>query len=379
MNISKTNNTFKGYDVIPLRALYMQGLRTQGEINIFREIKRITDKEGLNLFLNQDCCNITEQFSKKADFEKHLSIWGQDTKAFVLNKQGKTILWNTKESLMSEKGLGELNDFKIDFKKYMPRGGNYFLGYNQKGDKWILINSQTITDNDNFNKFGDIPTQKHIKELFNVEDKNIFVLNIFNDDLDEVIRPIGYPNILVNDYDLSLVNLEKMKEKFPGSYETINGIKNFIKKEQQDELKFPTDEICEQLKQWGFNPIRIGGRYIDDINYMNAIAFNNNRGKISYITNSTRKSYPELEYLEKLFEEDLKTKVPDISDTYFVSGGKRQQKSEYAYDELYGTGLQNRNTIMDILANRFGGIHCMTAEIPDFDKLKVKETMNVLI
>ena len=118
----------------------------------------------------------------------------------------------------------------------------------------------------------------------------------------------------------------------------------------------------QKLKQFGFNPIKIAGKYADDINFINALAFENSNGKLLYITNSTKHSTPELEYLEKLFEEDLRGKVTNIGDIYFVSGGKREETQEF-----FSRGFAKGNVIMDVLANRLGGIHCMCSEIPNFD------------
>lgn len=100
--------------------------------------------------------------------------------------------------------------------------------------------------------------------------------------------------------------------------------------------------------------------------------FKNNNNKISYITNSTRGSYPELEYLERLFEEDIRTKVPNFGHIYYVSGGEKEQKVINHSDGFcidLSHGFDKDNAIMDILANRNGGIHCMTAEIPDFNNI----------
>ena len=92
------------------------------------------------------------------------------------------------------------------------------------------------------------------------------------------------------------------------------------------------------------------------------VLFENSNGKLLYITNSTKHSTPELEYLEKLFEEDLRGKVTNIGDIYFVSGGKREETQEF-----FSRGFAKGNVIMDVLANRLGGIHCMCSEIPNFD------------
>ena len=370
---SSTNINFCGYDAIPLKAFYMQGLVKQGEANIFREMKGIAQREGLDIFLNQDCITYKTEINNGSKLSKHLSIWGQDNKAFVLNKSGKTILWNAKEPPMESHNSGAFEDYNVDIKKYMPRGGNYYIGYYENGDKWLLVNGMSIADSKGFEKFGDTPTKELLYDLFDVRPENLHILTPdFSSDMDELVRPMGYPYILVNDYNLSLKNLEMMKDKFPNCYETYSTIKRYLQKfileEKTTKFVKSADEICNILTEYGFKPIRIGGRYCDDINYMNALAFKNSKNGISYITNSTRKSYPELGYLEKLFELDLKEKFPNVTDTYFVSGGKRTVYMRMC-ESVLSHGLRLRNVIMDILANRLGGIHCMTAEVPDFDKI----------
>jgi len=163
-----------------------------------------------------------------------------------------------------------------------------------------------------------------------------------------------------------------MREKFPNSIDIFDTIEKFltnkIRNISECDALLSTDEICKQLEGFGFIPIRIAGRYCDDINYMNALAFENKNGNISYITNSTKKSYPELTYLEKLFEEDLREKVPRVDTIHYITGGKRTA-FDRQNESYYSKGFTFRNGIMDILANRKGGIHCMTAEVPDFDKI----------
>ena len=367
---NSANTSFKGYDVIPLRGLYMQGLRTRGETNLFREMKNIAKKEGIDLFFNQNNTQITPELIKTKIIDVALSIWGQDRKAFVQNKNGKTILWHKSEKVLDKENLGGLKDYNIFPEIFLPRGGNYFVGYKPNGEKWLLINGMSVCSNENSEDSKDVPKEIQLTELFDTKKENIFQINEFSDDLDEKMRPIGYPYILVNDFELSLNNLEKMKNIFPKSYEVYTSLKKYISNRLENQLE-NADTTYERLKAFGFQPIKIAGRYSEGINYMNAIAFENNKGGFSYITNSTKKSYPELQYLEQLCEKELKEKVPKITDTYFVSGGKRliEEKRSNSLFELYGHGLQNRNVIMDILENRQGGIHCMTAEIPDFEKI----------
>ena len=366
---------FKGYDIIPLKALYMQGIRKDGEAKVCNEISDIAKKEGFNLLINQDCKKFTRMFTTPALYNVRLSLWGQDNKSFVMNGMGKCILWNTKESLMEPNCMGELSDYNMYAKKYLPRGGNYYLGQKENGEKWILINGTSIVDDANFDEYCDKPTRNHICKFFDVKPENIFVIDDFVNDIDEIVRPIGFPYILVNDYKLSLKNLEKMKGKFPASNKLYNRLKHYINmqlyRETTSDIIPSCDKVCKILEKSGFRPIRIAGRFNEDINYMNAIAFQNNRDKISYITNSTKYSYPELDYLEKLFEDDLRNKISRVSDVYFVSGGRRNPSEESGKFHIFlEHGLENRNNIMDILANKMGGVHCMCAEIPDFDKLK---------
>lgn len=379
---TQSNITHKGYDIIPLKGLYMQGLHRRGELSLFREMKKIAQKEGLDIFHNASPVAKGSNVETKSfcwgihdTAAKPISKWGQDYKAFVLNRKGKTILCNLKESPYDSDVLNQFYDYRIDERKYMPRGGNYYLGYKPNGDKWLLINEISIYSKDCFENHGNLPTKEHLLELFDVKPENLFILLDPNNDLDEIIRPVGYPYILVNDYKLALKNLEKMKAKFPDCDEIYQYIKNFltekIKITETTNKEISTDQICDTLTEQGFKPIRIAGRYGDGINYMNSLAFFNNKNGVSFITNSTKGSYPELEYLEKIFEQDLRERVKNVTEVHFVSGGIRTNKEKNApspYPE-YDNRLKDRNVIMDILANDLGGIHCMTAEIPDFEKI----------
>lgn len=370
MNNKVSTINFKGYDAVPLRALYMQGMTKRGERIIVQQMKKIAEQEGVELIVNNPIKKPTDDL--KTIYNKMLSIWGQDRKAFVQNRFGKQLLWSTKEVVDDENIKPYFADFEINAESYMPRGGNYYVGYKENGEKWLLINGFSLVDQNSFDEFGDEPTEEHLKDLFDVKTENIIKLYDISNDIDEIVRPVGYPYILVNDYNLSFENLEKMYQKFPQSIDIYDEIKKFLTskiKATSECSAFPAaDKICKELEEFGFVPIRIGARYSKDINYMNAIAMKNKNNNITYITNSTKKSYPELEYLEKLFDAELRSKVPKIDTTYYVSGGKRTA-FERELEQDFSRGFQFRNVIMDILANRLGGIHCMTAEVPDFDKI----------
>ena len=88
---------------------------------------------------------------------------------------------------------------------------------------------------------------------------------------------------------------------------------------------------------------------------MNAIIHKRNDGKLVYITNSAEnlgKGRTE-EQLQKMFEKDLRKKVPNIAKVDFILGKKARFFGE--------------NNIFNYLISD-GGVHCMCAEEPDFDK-----------
>ena len=371
MNILPVQNNinFKGYDAVRLKGLYMQGLTSPAEKRIFNEVKEIANKERLSLFINQCSRKLSRSISNSPKRDERLSVWGQDRKAFVEKSGIPTILWHSSEKLLSKKKLCPLGSYAVEAAGMFPRGGNYYIGYKDNGDKWLIMNSISVYDDKAYKAFGDLPSAEMLPKMFDVAPKNIFYIREFSKDLDEVIRPIGYPYVLVNDFEETFKNIEKLEKAFPNSFEIINRLKKYAKTYGDD---FTSNKI-EVLESNGFIPIKIGADYEAGINFMNAIAFKNENNKISYITNSTKGSHPELEYLEQLFEEDMRLKVPNLEKIYFVSGGAKEEQKTVNYDglgiNLPPFGFAKENAIMGILADRHGGIHCMTAEIPDFEKL----------
>ena len=363
-----TGISYKGHDVTRLRGLYMQGLCKRGHSKVFEEMKIVANKEGLDLFLNQANQSFEKEFSQRVFVPSFMTIWGQDKKAFIKNKLESLILWNTKDGSPLHGFEMPYENIKIREENYFPRGGNYYLGYNKNGERWLLIHERSIKEcKKNFND-TELPSREQLVEIFDVKKENIITLPLTVDDLDEMVRPVGFPYVLVNDYKESLNNLELMKEKFPKSDEVYYYAKKYLEEKISGEsVTGMTEQILKILSDYGFKPIKIGARYHHDINYLNALAWENNSGKISYLTNSTKDSYPELDFLESLFDKLLREKIPEISDVYYISGGERTdaEKNSEAFANLMSMGFNNRNVIMDTLATYQGGIHCMTAEIPE--------------
>ena len=369
-----TNNTnFNGYDAIRLRGLYMQGLNSPAKKRIFNEMKEICKKEGLDLFINQNNTRIARTIDESAKIDPLLSIWAQDRKAFVKKNGTPTILWHSCEKIFNKSELGPLSYYETEVARDFPRGGNYFIGYKDNGEKWLMINSSSVYSEKAAKCFGDLPPVRELPRIFDVKPENIYYINEFTRDLDESVRPVGYPYVLVNDYGEVLKNIEKLQEKFPNSSEIIEKLKRHAHTYYGNIGKKITENQIQSLEAFGFKPLRIGAHYEEGINFINALAFKNPNNKISYITNSTKGSLPELEYLEKLFEEDLRVKMPDIGNIHFVSGKEKDNPTkriiadtEFSFPSL---GFKEDNAIMNILANNHGGIHCMTAEIPDFIRI----------
>ena len=122
MNNKVSTINFKGYDAIPLRAIYMQGMTKRGERIILQQMKKIAKQEGVELVVNNPVKLPNDDL--RTIYDKIVSIWGQDRKAFVQNRYGKEILWSTKEGVYAEEIKPFFLDFEINAESYMPRGGN---------------------------------------------------------------------------------------------------------------------------------------------------------------------------------------------------------------------------------------------------------------
>ena len=366
---SSTN--FKGYDVLPLKGLYMQGWENYSEQKITKEMLSITQKENIHLFINSCDKIIKDKVQSFHRIGTCLSVWAQDTKEFVFGNNVKKIMCNLREDIIKSENLSELSSYNVVGRKNLPRGGNFYIGYKPDGEKWMLISTKTIMKNLNsiykdeyeegtklkglYNK-EELVTLGEISTIFDVKMKNIHLLNTSYEDLDMLVRPMGYPYVLVNDYKETLKNIEKLQKKFSNSKvvaKLLSGIKKY---------EWTGDILKKSLEEQGFVPIKIGGAYANNVNFLNALAFRTKNGGISYITNSTKHSSPELEYLEKLFEEDLRSKIHNIENVYFVSGGNAKENGSL-------TECDKMNEIMQWLREKYGGIHCMIAEIPDFSKV----------
>lgn len=299
--------------------------------------------------------------------------------SFILDKGAKTILWNSKVEPIPANRMSDLTDFYTYYYENIPRGGNYYIGFKPDKSKWMIISSKTVQDEnempnfsiEGFRSLNEKVTKSVICSRFDIKPENLYIVDTSIRDLDEIIRPIGYPYVLINSADECLKNIYLLKNKFKNDAAMTNLLNNMVEFVKTNTYRDYSDKVEEFLKNKGFIPIKIGGWYSKDINFINALAYKDKNSKISYITNSTGDSIKGLECLEELFARDLREKVDNINDMDFISVGKAGIESMQDIKNINTgtTSAVNRNQMMSTLANYNGGIHCMTSEIPDFDKI----------
>ncbi len=317
--------SFKGYDAAPLRNIYIDFAHG---FPIREEMQDICKKENISLRKVFD------------GFE-----WAQDNKCIIHNN-GKTYMI----------GAGNLSDDCINIMegkygipgRWEPgflTGGNTFIGKFPNGEKWLITGQGIYHDN-----------IKNISKCYGIKEENIHQIPKPDFHIDLGIRPIGYPDILVNDPEIAEQNLEKLNDGSKEFEELRNTFKAY--KEGASITYASTDEICHALEKIGFNPIRVGGVYYNGINFMNAIVNKHPDGTMGYITNSSECKNHIYTKLQKVFEDEIRAKVPAITDFYFVQGIRRSP---------YRTQIEKTH-MLDSLKFYHGGIHCMSLEEPDFDK-----------
>jgi len=320
MNINLPS--FKGYDAVPLKSLYIEANHS-GPIE--KEMEAIGKKENIEI-----------------RYYPSPNMWAQDDKT-IIEKNGKPFIVadeNIEPTVLNS--LKQFYGIEGDWDYGFLTGGNTFIGKYPNGEKWLITGEEP---DDNF--------KNYISECYQIKKENIHAIPKPDFHIDMGIRPIGYPDVLVNDPKIAEENLKKLNDGSRGYREfkkAFDRIRHFYETNYDS-----TDKICDELKKLGFNPIRIGGVYYSGINFMNAIVNKHDDGTMSYITNASAcktKIYTEL---QKIFEEELKEKAPNIKTTHFVKG---------SYTVLPHT----KSYMTDAIENKSGGIHCMTMEEPDFDR-----------
>ncbi len=393
MKINFSPVKFKGYDAVPLKTLYMQGLPDKEACSFFEELKKIGKEENFDVFVHSNGKLLNDTKVAKIIKEER-DIWAQDNKIIRPNSKVLSskleLLGNAVPSEFANLAQKDIQPTNTVFE-----GGNMFIGKKDNGEEYILVGVETLmtsgmfeclkeenvkaidgdllkefmdygmvtTEEDgggdivNFKTFEENPdysekAKEIMAEEFGVKKENIFVIKQPNFHLDMNIRPIGYPYILVNDPEIAIKNLGKIR----GAKDVLESTK---KQEEQREKEYcDIETTIKELESYGFKPIRIAGNYgAREVNFMNAIVNKHEDGSITYITNSSNCDEKAYNKLEKIFEKELKKKGPKVKKVHFVQG-----------ENEISPKINTRNPMMTQLFVTNGGVHCMVCEEPDFSK-----------
>lgn len=389
---------FSGYSACPIKRLYLQPNLDERNIEIARELKAIGDKESFDVAIqvNDKVYNNPDQVNLK-ELGK-IAPWSQDNKVILGTKNGIEIADSGLVKKTIEKLVPQLSKaLNIKYKKMnsVLEGGNYFIGKKNNGEYYALVGKSDLKDtafkiacekngiklryysefldiknsscqnestnpkvksaitdfNQNKDKYIEKAKTAIAKDL-NVKAENIYCLSQPDYHLDTRIRPLKYPYVLVNDYNLSIETLNKFACN--NSENRIDGVikETVINYKSGEKIYEEQEKVIKELENLGFKPIRVPGCFDDATNFINAVVHQRPDGKLIYITNKSKHNYGEFD-LNKAFEKVLKEKVPQIEKVYFVSGADNYDGDSY---------------ISKILENDSAGIHCLVAEHPDFDR-----------
>lgn len=258
--------------------------------------------------------------------------------------------------------LGEIS------KQCHIKGGNYFItkGANNKDE--LLIGQNEL---DKFNL-------EQLKEMFQTD--KIHIIPQADYHLDLFIRPLKDKKVLVADdemmskilidgfnkiQNLILSKPQSEREQYKNVYINVGTYAQCFEKIISQNPLPKADKVEEALIKGGYEPIRVPGRLFELLandegnyllkplhNYINASVHINDSGEIVYITNKsvlddklslTNEIQKETGFsLEQAFKDAVS---PYVDKIYFVSGK----------DNAIGN---------ELLPEYFGGIHCMTMEVP---------------
>ena len=383
--------SFKGHSAGRIKALYMQNSNLPAQIPIYNELRTIGQKHNFDVFIhNQD---EIQSGTMKYTSPKHCEyeLWSQDNKT-ILHKNGQTVvvsgMYMPQTEHIAAESFAKTRGVKLEKPELLLQGGNLFVGKKPDGKNYLIIgfkdievsaahfylkdklgevqyddmdefivnlklekDGKKVADYEEFDrdfyKYGDMVIER-LQKAFDVEKGDITILQQGQYHNDLVIRPLNYPYVLVNDEEMSEENLKKLEKAFRFDFKAKSFTKDLRKKLEEQKKEYANcDTLCKKLERKGFIPIRIGGGYgINTINFINSIVHQNGNDLI-YITNSGISGNKYYEYLQALFEQDLKEKCPQITKTYFVKGAIIQNKS---------------NIILEYLKQFKGGIHCLCAE-----------------
>ena len=391
MKITQTNmnnyshlKSFKGYEAMPLKAICLKTNRiyTEDIVEVASELKEIGEKTGFKVFLQNGIDVITGFKKNIQNLTEDYYYWLQDYCTLLDNK--KLLISNGFDYVQESKNALFLAD-KLKVAPYYPQydnprllqlnmcetedyifpnelaGGNFFIGKYRDGGKYALVGENC----------KDILSPYQMQKLLNVD--SIYYCPQIDFHIDMGIRPLANRTILVADDNLTLELLEKISQGEAKNNKAlkkyIRNFKNSIKRNEKLNKKATSAETINALEQQNFKIIRVPGRLysidapkggkpslVCDFNFMNAIVHQKKDGKLVYITNDSIGNEELGIDFNKLFADYIKESCSEIAEVYFIKG--------------------KNNFIAQGVKERYGGIHCMTMEVPAFPKKRARGESN---
>lgn len=414
---SQTSPSFKGYDARRVTiALTQPGYGHK----ILQELTEIGEKHGIEVQIStgkklrplsyieeiiQEAPKKLEEMAKKAEEQwKELEekLKNSPLQIKLIRKEGgkevqrrghvvtkHTTYWAQDIATVTPNGnvLGDAENYglaaNIAFehgRKFTPvkdhiKGGNLFFIKNKDGSEELLVGR---ADRKKLFKFCEKTIDfERLQRLYGV--KKVIFLPQMDFHIDLAIRPLDNKRVLITDDSLSLEMLDKGIQKLRTALKKTQDIEKRKKYEEvlkrmeigyssfemelQKTSNTPFQKTMKILKASGYEPIRVPGRLFsqskfDDhkkhvMNYMNGIIAINDRNELVYITNKamydknlglTPEIAEEIGFnTEKAFKESI-SKYVKPENVFFIEG---------AFEEIPNS-----------LLKKFGGIHCLSTEIP---------------
>lgn len=362
---------FKGYDARALKGFIMRYTTTlpQDFSKIAAQLQTIGKKQNFDVFVqghnqitSKNLSSLVLQDSPIRGGSKY--TWAQDNITCLPDNilLNPTVLNEFNVRIANLLGI----KFKPDHKYTHTAGGNYFI-MDKNGERELLVGSFSINDIPSLRKKLDINSVRIIPQsdfhldLFirPLKDKVILLADdkIWLDRVNETINKIETDRNLKNNLEIQKV-MEQLKKLKP----LINIMNIDIPHFPYKPLKMVEDVLLNS----GYKVVRVPGRIFKHenshdgiipnhmLNYMNAIVHINPEGELVYITNKSNLNK------ECGITEEIGKKINFDFDSEFINSVKDYIKPQ----NLYFVETQK------FLKDYDGGIHCLCAEIPNFNTTK---------
>ncbi len=385
---------FKGYAAAPIKNIYLQNNTQESQKNIFNELKEVGKKEGFGVQIEQDG-KLYQDINDAEPSERYM--WAQDNK-IIVDKDGKrqVLVSGVKPDFESE--LGKALDVETTDAQSVFEGGNVYIGKKPDGENYLIVGQDVVfemaaakfldakltraskmSDVKPFKMMFQMPggyatmteggdkvsfevdeteileeqAKEQLSKDFNVKKENICIVPQLEFHIDMFLRPLDYPYILINDKNMADMVASEFGIKNQGEKDPLDMLDAMFLFAKED--KYAT--TIQKLKDCGFKPISVAGVFGDsgEVNYMNSFVNQAPDGSLSYIAMSSKDADKKFKELDSVFDNELKSKAPNIKNIHHISGGKSEENKDL-------------NNIMANIYYRQGGLHCLGCEEPDFEK-----------